>query len=171
MSERLVEFNQIPAARALSLLYDCCGSQKWGRQMAQARPFADVTALLQQAKQIWWGLSNEDWLEAFAAHPQIGSSAAAPAQQLQAAQWSREEQSGTQAALASVRAGLAEANRLYEKKFGYIFIVCASGKSAAEMLALCRQRLANEASAELRQAAEEQQKITEIRLRKFFDPG
>ena len=138
--------------------------------MAGARPFADVTALLQQAKQIWWGLSNEDWLEAFAAHPQIGSSAAAPTQQLQAAQWSREEQSGTLATRDSVRAGLAEANCLYEKKFGYIFIVCASGKSAAEMLALCRQRLANEASTELRQAAEEQQKITEIRLRKYFDP-
>ena len=171
MSERLAEFNQIPAARADSLLLDCCGSQKWVRQMAGARPFAHVTALLRQAKQIWWSLSNEDWLEAFAAHPPIGSNAAAPAQQLQAAQWSREEQSGTQAALDSVRAGLAEANHLYEKKFGYIFIVCASGKSAAEMLVLCRQRLANEASAELRLAAEEQQKITEIRLRKFFGPG
>ena len=168
MSEGLAEFNQLPVNRAEALLLDCCGAPRWARQMAAARPFTDVTALLRQAEQIWWSLTEQDWHAAFAAHPAIGARQAAPTQQLQSANWSHAEQSGTHNADDAARAALAEANRLYRDKFGYIFIVCATGKSAEEMLGLCRQRLHNEAAAELRQAAEEQRKITEIRLRKLL---
>ncbi|HLL99808.1 MAG TPA: 2-oxo-4-hydroxy-4-carboxy-5-ureidoimidazoline decarboxylase, partial [Pyrinomonadaceae bacterium] len=101
----------------------------------------------------------------------IGSRAAAPKQPAQSARWSRGEQSGAHAAADSVLEALAEANRLYEEKFGYIFIVCATGKSATEMLEICRRRLNNNAAAELGIAAEEQRKITEIRLRKLLESG
>ena len=139
--------------------------------MAEARPFADVDSLLNQAEQIRQNLEAEDWLEAFAAHPKIGAKKSVPYQTEQSAKWSQGEQSGTQTAADSVRAELEEANRLYENKFGFIFIVCATGKSAEEMLGICRARLNNDADTEIRIAAEEQQKITEIRLKKLLEIG
>jgi len=139
--------------------------------MAEARPFADAAALMQQAEQIWQSSELRDWLEAFSTHPKIGVRQAAPQQPAQSAEWSHAEQSGTHTANDSVRDALAEANCLYEEKFGYIFIVCATGKSAEEMLALCRQRVHNAADLELRIAANEQRKITEIRLQKLLECG
>ena len=139
--------------------------------MAEARPFADVAALLEQSGQIWRYLEARDWLEAFTAHPKIGSRKATPKQQVQSARWSKGEQSGMHAATALVLDALAEANRLYEEKFGYIFIVCATGKSAEEMLGICRERLSNDANTEIHIAAEEQRKITEIRLKKLLESG
>lgn len=169
MNEKLEQLNQAAKENAEADFLNCCGSQTWARMMTEARPFADVTALIKQAEQIWRKLEAEDWLEAFAAHPKIGARKAAPKQQTQSAEWSRGEQFGTQAADDSVVDALAEANRLYEKKFGYIFIVCATGKSAKEMLDLCRRRLNNDADSELRLAADEQRKITEIRLKKLLE--
>jgi len=171
VSERFEWLNRAPRATAEACFLDCCGSRRWARMMAEARPFADAAALLKQAAQIWQSLEPQDWLEAFAAHPKIGARHAAPQQPAQSAQWSHAEQSGTHTATDSVRHALAEANCLYEEKFGYIFIVCATGKSAEEMLALCRQRVHNAAVVELRIAADEQRKITEIRLQKFFECG
>lgn len=139
--------------------------------MAEKRPFADIVAMLKQAEQIWQSLEPQDWLEAFAAHPKIGARQAAPQQPAQSAQWSHGEQSGTHTASDSVRESLAKANRLYEEKFGYIFIVCATGKRAEEMLELCHKRLHNAVDRELHIAADEQRKITEIRLQKLFDCG
>lgn len=169
MSEGLEKLNNAPREIAEARFLDCCGSRDWARQMTGARPFADVTALLDQAGQIWQNLTPEDWLEAFAAHPKIGARKAAPLQQAQSAEWSRGEQSGVQIANDSVLDALAEANRLYEDKFGYIFIVCATGKSAEEMLDVCRKRLGNDADAEICIAADEQRKITEIRLKKLLE--
>lgn len=169
MSEKLDELNQAAQEIAPSLFLDCCGSQNWARQMTAARPFADVTELIKQAEQIWLNLATDDWLEAFAAHPKIGARKAAPKQQAQSADWSRGEQAGTHDAADSILEALAEANRLYEKKFGYIFIVCATGKSAEEMLDICRRRLKNDADSEIRIAADEQRKITEIRLKKMLE--
>ncbi|HSK73930.1 MAG TPA: 2-oxo-4-hydroxy-4-carboxy-5-ureidoimidazoline decarboxylase, partial [Pyrinomonadaceae bacterium] len=126
-------------------------------------------ALLEKAEQVWLGLEHKDWLEAFAAHPKIGERKAAPKQPAKSAEWSQDEQSGTQSAARSALEELAEANRLYEERFGFIFIVCATGKSAEEMLEICRERLNNETEAEIHIAAGEQRKITEIRLKKLLE--
>ncbi|MGC2238263.1 MAG: 2-oxo-4-hydroxy-4-carboxy-5-ureidoimidazoline decarboxylase [Pyrinomonadaceae bacterium] len=169
MSEKLEQLNNASTEIAKSSFLDCCGSNNWARKMTQARPFAGVSVLLEKAEKIWQGLDAQDWLEAFAAHPKIGAKKAAPTQQAQSAKWSGSEQSGTNTAAESVLKRLGEANRLYENRFGFIFIVCATGKSAEEMLELCRARLSNEADAEIRIAADEQRKITEIRLKKLLE--
>lgn len=143
----------------------CCGSEKWARLMTNARPFADFGELLSTAAQIWQSLEAADWLQAFAAHPKIGSKKSAPNQPERSINWSGKEQSGMQTATDTVRIDLDAANRLYEEKFGYIFIVCATGKSAQEMLDQCRERITNTPDEELQIAAEEQRKITEIRLK------
>lgn len=171
MNKGLKNLNDAPPASAEAGFLDCCGSRRWAREMTAARPFMDETALFERAEQIWLNLDARDWLEAFAAHPKIGSQTAAPKQPAQAAEWSRGEQAGVQTADDSVLDALAEANRLYEEKFGYIFIVCATGKSAEEMLDFCRRRLNNNADAEISAAAGEQHKITEIRLKKLLASG
>jgi OHCU decarboxylase len=166
---KLEMLNELLPDEAFSRFLDCCGSRKWARKMTEARPFADVGDLLLEAERIWRGLEPADWLEAFAAHPKIGAKKAAPAQQARSAEWSKGEQAGMDNTDETVREELADANRLYEGKFGHIFIVCATGKSAGEMLGLCRQRLENGPDSELRTAAKEQRKITEIRLIKLVN--
>ena len=168
MNERLEQLNQAAKETAEADFLNCCGSQTWARMMTEARPFADVAALVNRAEQIWQNLESQDWLETFAAHPKIGARKAVLHQSAQSAEWSNAEQSGTQTA-DSLRTVLEKANRLYEEKFGFIFIVCATGKSAEEMLDLCRQRLKNHADSEIRIAADEQRKITEIRLKKLLE--
>jgi 2-oxo-4-hydroxy-4-carboxy-5-ureidoimidazoline decarboxylase len=141
-----------------------CGSTRWAREMDWARPFDSEAAMLEAADRIWWALELTDWLEAFAAHPKIGSRGAPAPEHAATAAWSRAEQSGTEHAGADVLENLAEMNRRYETRFGYIFIVCATGKSAAEMLAAIESRLMNDPNDEIRCAALEQAKITRIRL-------
>src|ERR1044072_8087791 len=165
----LAFLNNAPQTEAASLFRDCCGSAAWAREMAAARPFVNEAFLLDRAEKIWWNLSPADWLEAFASHPQIGAKKAAPKQQELSAEWSKGEQAGMNETADQVREELGEANRLYQEKFGYIFIVCATGKAAEEMLEICRARLANSADEELPVAAEEQRKITEIRLKKLLN--
>ena len=148
---------------------DCCGSREWVRLMAASRPFAMIENLFSSADEIWTKLSTADHLEAFAAHPKIGSKRPVPIQQFRAASWSAGEQAGMDGSESVVRDRLAEANGLYEAKFGFIFIVCATGKSAAEMLAICQSRLGNSLETELKIAAEEQRKITGIRLGKLLE--
>lgn len=169
MNEKLEKLNQIAKDAARADFLSCCGSQNWARLMTDARPFADVAMLIKQAERIWQNLDFKDWLEAFAAHPKIGAKKAVAHQSAQAAEWSSAEQSGTQNAADSVRVELEKANRLYEQKFGFIFIICATGKTAEEMLEFCRRRLNNDADAEIRIAADEQKKITEIRLKKLLE--
>lgn len=137
--------------------------------MTAARPFRMVEDMFEKAEGIWLGLRQADWLEAFAAHPKIGSKVAAPKQQAKSAAWSKGEQAAVENAADAVREALDAANRLYEGKFGFIFIVCATGKTADEMLAVCRARLGNSAETEMEIAAEEQRKITEIRLSKHLE--
>ena len=153
---------------AESVFLSCCGSHRWAQKMAEVRPFADVSALLHCAEEIWQNLETQDWLEAFGAHPKIGAKKAVPQATAQSAEWSKGEQSAINTATNSVLTELEESNNLYEKKFGFIFIVCATGKSAAEMLEICRKRLSNDVDKEIRVAAEEQSKITEIRLKKLY---
>jgi OHCU decarboxylase len=171
MSEGLEKLNRASPEEAEAAFFSCCGSRRWAQKMAESRPFADMPRLLKQAEEIWQNLEARDWLEAFAAHPKIGAKKAVQHQSAQSAEWSKNEQSGMQSANDSVRGELEDLNRLYEEKFGFIFIVCATGRTAGEMLEICRRRLGNAANAELSVAADEQRKITEIRLKKLFESG
>jgi OHCU decarboxylase len=124
---------------------------------------------METAESIWNNLNTADWLEAFSAHPKIGETKTASTQEEKSAQWSTREQAGMSSADDALKEELAEANRAYDEKFGFIFIVCASGKSAGDMLEICRDRLGNDRATEIGNAAREQQKITEIRLRKLLE--
>jgi 2-oxo-4-hydroxy-4-carboxy-5-ureidoimidazoline decarboxylase len=135
--------------------------------MARLRPFDSETALLEAAERVWWGLSRLDWLEAFASHPRIGDVGALRARFTTTAAWSAGEQAGVAGAPERVLQELALGNDRYEARFGYLFIVCATGKTAEEMLALLQQRLAHDPDDEIRVAAAEQAKITRIRLERI----
>ena len=163
------EFNDLSREEAESELMKSCGSTRWARAVASARPFAEMDELLETADGVWWALDAEDWLEAFSHHPQIGEKKSERPQAAQASRWSEEEQSGTRSADAETVAALAAANRAYLQKFGYIFIVCATGKSSAEILSLLNERMSHEPEEELRIAAEEQRRITHLRLRKILE--
>jgi OHCU decarboxylase len=169
-------FNQLPLGQAEAELLRCCGSRAWAKRLAVEMPFESVDALLDASDRIWWSLGREEWLEAFRAHPRIGERAPMSAQAGGGAvgdthRWSEEEQAGARQAPDDLQSALAEANRAYEARFGHIFIVDATGKSATEMLALLRSRLANDPDTELRVAAEEQNAITRGRLRKLMGAG
>ncbi len=168
MNRKIERLNIATPEEAEALLLDCCGSRRWAQIMAESRPFDDFRQLDQRAEHIWSGLTDEDRLEAFGAHPKIGSRKGAPTQQERAAAWSEKEQGGTYTASKRVLSDLEETNRLYERKFGYIFIVCATGKTADEMLGIARERLKNDPASEMKIAASEQNKITRIRLEKLF---
>jgi OHCU decarboxylase len=149
--------NRLDRDAAERELLRCCGSTRWARSMAASRPFTSVDAAADTGDAIWSSLDHADWLEAFAAHPRIGGAGTD--------EWSRREQSGVTDAS---RAELERLNRAYEARFGYIFIVCATGKSAGEMLQILERRLANDPEHELQAAAEEQRKIIRIRLAKLL---
>jgi OHCU decarboxylase len=167
--KNLAWLNTLPADEVESVFRDCCGSSEWARRLTASRPFPLLETLFEAADRIWLSLANADWLEAFASHPKIGSTGAAAGQQERSADWSGDEQAGVAAAETGVRDDLAEVNRLYEERFGFIFIVCATGKTGGEMLAICRARLGNSAETEICLAAEEQRKITAIRLNKLLE--
>ena len=162
----LGEFNALPSAQAESALMDCCGSVRWSSIVASRRPYSTLEALRKAADSTWWNLERADWLEAFSHHPQIGEKPANGSDS--ARQWAEGEQSGARAPTEEVRTRLARANRAYFEKFGYIYIVCASGKSAEAMLAILNQRLQNDLASELSIAAEQQRMITRIRLEKLL---
>jgi 2-oxo-4-hydroxy-4-carboxy-5-ureidoimidazoline decarboxylase len=145
----------------------CCGSTRWSELMLRARPYESAAVLVETAERFWWGLSKDDWLEAFGAHPRIGEIDALRARFASTAAWASREQAGALGASEDVLNELAIGNRQYEARFGYIFIVCATGKTAEEMLELLRQRLSNEAEAEIKLAAAEQIAITLIRLERL----
>ena len=158
----LDELNMLPSLEAEATLLRCSGSRRWAGQMASARPFATCDALYEAAQRIWWSLDPDDWREAFAAHPRIG--------ERRGTAWSLQEQSGAQSAAETTQAQLAAVNAAYEARFGYIFIVCATGKSGDEMLTVARRRLGNDPASELRVAATEQAAIARLRLGKLLDP-
>ena len=165
----LEQLNLLPASEAEHELLKCCGSKEWAERVAAKRPFGTVADLTKSADHIWWSLEPRDWLEAFHSHPKIGEKKAAAAVAAESQKWSEDEQSGIRDSGEETIAALAKLNREYEEKFGYIFIVCASGKSSEEMLAILRQRLGNDAPEELRIAAAEQAKITQLRLTKLIE--
>ena len=168
-STSVAALDALPPHEAWLLLQSCCGATSWVDAMVSRRPFHTLGVLLREADDVWWSLAPGDWREAFDHHPRIGERSAATEQSAQSQRWSAREQEGMSAAAGDVRQALVEGNREYERRFGHIYLVCATGKSADEMLALLRERLQNDPATELRVAAGEQAKITRLRLEKMFD--
>lgn len=168
---KVADLNALPEERAAALLRACCGASRWVSGMLDRRPFDSPDSLLQSADDVWAAMGESDWREAFAHHPRLGERTAAAPQDARAEAWSGGEQSGLSDASELVRAALADANTAYEARFGFICIICATGKRAPELLQTTRARLANSVHDELRVAAEEQRKITRLRLLKLLDPS
>lgn len=161
--------NQAPIADLRKLLLDCCGSNAWAGEMAEQRPFKDVAHIHESAVRIWAGLDQKEWLRAFRHHPPIGSKRAKSKQSVSARQWSAGEQSAAKKSSTESLKLLAAANQAYQSTFGYVFLICATGKSAEEILKGLQERLSNPPETELRVAAEEQQKITRLRLENLLN--
>jgi allantoicase len=164
------QFNRLSREQALKALFDCCGAKKWAEQMAARMPFASVAQVFETAEETWTELERDDWLEAFRHHPAIGEKQAKAKQSVNARRWSAKEQSASQKGPPETLAALAAANREYQAKFGHVFLICATGKSSKEILRNLQERLSNDSEAELRVAAEEQRKITRLRLEKLLAP-
>lgn len=149
--------NRLPDDEARAVLLTCCASPRWAATVAAGRPYASSEELFAAAEVAWWSLDQADWRAAFAAHPRIGERERADRQ-------ARREQAGMAGASIQTRAALVEGNRRYEERFGHVFLICASGLGAAELLAALDRRLGNDPDTELRAAAGEQAKITRLRL-------
>jgi 2-oxo-4-hydroxy-4-carboxy-5-ureidoimidazoline decarboxylase len=163
----LAAWNNADEGAAVGTILACCGSRRWARAMVALRPVASVEELSAAADRVWSTMQEPDWMEAFACHPRIGERNAKHAAPKSAA-WSAQEQSSTTQAADRVLTELAAGNALYEERYGFTYIVCATGKSAEEMLAILHRRLASSREAELREAAEQQRQITQIRLGKWL---
>jgi|ERR1700730_1523822 len=168
MSDVLGRWNHLPAEAAFSEILSCCGSRAWAEGMVRRRPLSDKATLIAASDEIWLGLAESEWMEAFSSHPRIGESGVAQSSGAQPAAWSAQEQREAAAAGDAVRMALAEANQKYERRFNHIFIVCATGKSGPEILEILQRRLQNDKETELHEAAEQQRQITQIRLEKWL---
>ena len=165
----LHELNTLPKQQLIAELTNCCGSSAWVYKMLPFFPADDLVELLEDAEEQWFKCSEEDWKEAFAHHPKIGDIDSVKKKFTGLAQWASGEQSGVSTASPKTIEALAEGNKKYEDKFGYIFIVCATGKSAEEMLEILGSRLSNDPKDEMEIAGDEQNKITKLRLEKLLD--
>jgi len=168
VSAVLASWNALPPEDAAREILACCGSNAWAAAMGAKRPILDEDTLLAASNEIWRGLPEADWLEAFRSHPRIGESQAEKPVGAQSSAWSEYEQQKAANADEAVKMALKWGNREYEQKFGRIFIVCATGKFASEILEILRRRLHNDDATELRQSAEEQRQIMQIRLKKWI---
>jgi OHCU decarboxylase len=171
VSAGLDRLNRLGAEAAREEFLRCCASRRWAEAMEARRPFPDSGALHRAAEEAASGLGPEDWLEAFAAHPRIGDRARLRERFGRAGELSSREQAGLSAAPDQVLEAIERANRLYEERFGHIFLVCATGKDAVEILALLRERLRNFPEVELSVAAREQRAITRLRLERLLREG
>jgi 2-oxo-4-hydroxy-4-carboxy-5-ureidoimidazoline decarboxylase len=167
----LEQLNRLSPQDAWSAFERCCGASVWVEHMCAHRPYADRAAMIVEAGSADAMLGPADWREAFAHHPRIGDAAALRVRFAATAQWAGEEQRGAAEASDATLEELARSNLEYEERFGHIFIVCATGKTVAEMLALLRARLPNNPDVELKIAAGEQRKITRLRLEKLLTEG
>ena len=155
----LAELNAMAPTDAADALWRCCSSTRWAGTMAALRPFRNTAELYQAAESVWRELSSPDWMEAFSYHPRIGERAAG---------WASDEQSGARDASQRIKGELVKWNTEYERRFGHVFLICATGKQADEMLREMEKRMNHEPAAELRVAAGEQAKITRLRLEKLL---
>ena len=161
-------WHAMSAEDAADAILPCCGSRAWARGLAARRPLATLPELLAASDASWWSLGEADWNEAFESHPRIGEREAHRSATGTSLAWSANEQGSAMLSDDDAKAKLAEGNRAYEAKFGRIFIVCASGKTAHDMLAILNRRMHNTAEAELQASAEQQREITHIRLQKWL---
>jgi OHCU decarboxylase len=167
MNATLAAWNKADEAAAFDAMIACCGARCWASAMVALRPIGSVVELSEAADRVWGTMKEADWMEAFACHPRIGERKTTHASAKSAA-WSRQEQSSGACAAEKVLAELDEGNARYEERYGFKYIVCATGKSADEMLAILKRRLASNRAAELIEAAEQQRQITQIRLGKWL---
>jgi OHCU decarboxylase len=174
MNSVLAEWNEADETAAREAMLACCGATRWAAEMVSLRPIESVEELSKAADRVWATMEQADWLEAFACHPRIGERKAAQTTEhaaqgaVRSAEWSKQEQRSTGSASAEVMAEIAKGNREYEERFGFTYIVCATGKSAEEMLAILSRRLDATREEELREAAEQQRQIMQIRLGKWL---
>jgi 2-oxo-4-hydroxy-4-carboxy-5-ureidoimidazoline decarboxylase len=165
----LIRWNSLDPATAARETLPCCGSQAWAAALASKRPIVNEASLIEASTNIWLALPEEAWQEAFDSHPRIGQSHAQTHATEESLRWSAQEQRTALSRDETARLAFEEANRRYEQKFGRIFIVCATGKTSAEMLAILEARMKNDAATELREAAEQQRQITELRLHRWLE--
>jgi len=164
----LARWHALPPEEAAAEILSCCGSHAWAAKLAAMRPFADEQNLFAAADDCWRNLAEADWLEAFRSHPRIGEQHAQKQTTAVSSAWSRSEQSQMKEADAAILLRMREGHRAYEERFGRIFIVCASGKKPAEMLAILERRLTNNPAQELLESAAQQRQIMQLRLRKWL---
>jgi 2-oxo-4-hydroxy-4-carboxy-5-ureidoimidazoline decarboxylase len=168
MNGVLARWNELGLEEAMKEIVPCCGSSAWAHKMAARRPIAEKDHVFVASDDVWNGLAESDWDEAFRSHPRIGEEPLHMSNPAKSAAWSAEEQRKVGAAADDIKSALAEGNRRYEQRFRRIFIVCASGKSAPEILRILERRLSNDERTELREAAEQQRQITQLRLQKWL---
>ena len=164
----LETINNLAPDMAEARFRDCCAAEPWIQGMLSGMPYADQEALIAQSRSLWPTLTEQDWLQAFEAHPKIGDVDSLRAKYASTKALASGEQSGASGAAEDILQRLKDGNDAYADKFGFIFIVCATGKSAQEMLDLLESRLPNSRAEELENAAREQAKITELRLEKLL---
>jgi 2-oxo-4-hydroxy-4-carboxy-5-ureidoimidazoline decarboxylase len=169
MNKVLDRWNSLDPAAAAREALPCCGSQAWAVALASKRPFADTASVVDASAAVWSALPEAAWQEAFDSHPRIGQKHAQAAATEKSLQWSEQEQRASLSTDEVAKQALEEANRRYEQKFGRIFIVCATGKAPAEILAILETRMQNDAASELREAAEQQRQITQLRLQRWLE--
>ena len=169
MSDILKRFNELSGQDAETLLLTLCGSSRWANALAARRPFTDAEHLQHAAGNLWFYLDEADWLEAFAQHPRIGEHVAA-AEPASFQAHSGAEQAGVLLSLNGSAAALTQGNQAYEQRFGFLYIVCASGRTAPELLAVLEQRLQNDRRTELHEAARQQGMITALRISRWLQP-
>jgi 2-oxo-4-hydroxy-4-carboxy-5-ureidoimidazoline decarboxylase len=169
MNKVLARWNSLDSATAAREALPCCGSQAWALALASKRPFTDVASVTEASAAAWFALPKEAWQEAFDSHPRIGQKHAQSTATDESLRWSAQEQRTALSTEEAAKLALEEANRCYEQKFGRIFIVCASGKTSGEILAILEARMQNDAATELREAAEQQHQITQLRLQRWLE--
>lgn len=168
MNPVMARWQTLTVDEAADEVLSCCGSRAWAAQLAAGRPYRDEQDLFAAADVCWQRLPEADWLAAFRSHPRIGEKHAEAKTTAVSAAWSSGEQSQMKDADAAILRRMQEGHRVYEERFGRIFIVCASGKKPAEMLQILEQRLNNDPAAELLESAAQQQQIMQLRLRKWL---
>jgi 2-oxo-4-hydroxy-4-carboxy-5-ureidoimidazoline decarboxylase len=169
MNKVLERWNSLDPADAAREALPCCGSRAWAVELAAKRPIVDEASLVEASSIVWLALPEDAWREAFDSHPRIGQRHTQAHATAESLRWSSQEQRTALSDDVVAKLALEEANRRYEQKFGRIFIVCASGKSSAEILAILESRMKNDVATELREAAEQQRQITRLRLHRWLE--